>query len=177
MFYLKLILVVALAVVLEGFVPNYWHALSYVDLPLLVTIYFGLMRDPILGMMTGYAAGLGGDLTPSAGPVPGVGGFTKTLVGFVVATVAVRFSLDGPLVRVLVIAVSSLVNTALFVGLYNLMDQQIGGVTTPNQLVMKFVVEGAANLVFGVVLFWLLDKLFPDTAPGGAMRVRRRFYD
>jgi rod shape-determining protein MreD len=175
--YLKLILLVAATVFLEGFVPKYWHAFKYVDLPLLVTVYFGLMRDPILGMMTGYGAGLGGDVAPGAGPVVGVGGFSKTLIGFLVATVAVRFSLEGPLVRVLVIGVSSLANSALFIGLYGLMDQQVTDDPTPERIGLKIALEAAANLVFGVVLFWFLDKIFPENAPGGAMRVRRRFYD
>ncbi len=177
MLYLKLILLVAAAVLLEGFVPNYWHAFRYVDLPLLVTVYFGLMRDPILGMVAGYGAGLGGDLTAGAGPVVGVGGFSKTLIGFLVATVADRFSLEGPLIREHVIAVSSLANSSLFVGLYALMDQPVGVERAPDQMAMTIALEAAANLIAGVVLFWLFDRIFPENAPGGAMRVRRRFYD
>ena len=177
MFYVKLILVIAVAVAAEGLVPKYWEAFKYVDLPLLVTVYFALMRDPILGMLTGYVAGLSGDLAPGSGPVVGVGGFSKTIIGFLVATVAVRFSLEGPLVRVLIIGLSSLVNSALFLGLHNLMDQQLTDEVTSERVAMKVAFETAANLIFGVLIFWLFDKLFPENAPGGAMRVRRRFYD
>ncbi len=177
MFILKLIVVLAAAIAVESLVPNYWQAFKYVDLPLIVTIYFALMRDPVLGMVTGYAAGLFGDLAPGAGPVIGVGGFSKTIIGFVVATVAVRFSLEGPLVRVLIIGLSSLVNSGLFLGLYNILDQQIGDEASTEQLAMKVAFEAAANLIFGVIIFWLFDKIFPENAPGGAMRVRRRFYD
>jgi rod shape-determining protein MreD len=176
-FYVKLILVVAVAVAIDSLVPNYWHAFRYVDLPLLVTVYFSLMRDPILGMLTGYAAGLSGDLAPGSGSLPGVGGFSKTIIGFLVASVAMRFSLEGPLVRVLVIALSSLVNSALFLGLHNLMDQRLTDDLAPEPIAMRVAFEAAGNLVFGVILFWLFDKLFPENAPGGAMRVRRRFYD
>jgi rod shape-determining protein MreD len=174
-FYLKLILVVAVAVTLESFVPNYWDAFRYVDLPLLVTVYFGLMRDPVLGMLTGYAAGLSGDLAGSG--LVGVGGFSKTIIGFLVASVAMRFSLEGPLVRVLVIALSSLVNSTLFIGLHNLMEQGVTDDVAPERVATRVALETAANLVFGVVVFWLFDKIFPENAPGGAMRVRRRFYD
>ena len=177
MFYFKLILVVTVAIVLEGFVPNYWEAFRYVDLPLLVTVYFALMRDPLVGMLTGYGAGFGADLAPGSAPMIGVGGFSKTLIGFLVATVAVRFSLEGPLTRVLVIGLSSLANSALFIGLYDIMDQKLTSEMTPERVAMKVAFEAAANLVFGVLLFWLFDKIFPENAPGGAMRVRRRFYD
>ena len=177
MFYLKLILLIALAVAVEGFVPKYWEPFRYVDLPLLLTVYFGLMRDPVLGMLAGYAAGLCGDLAPGSGPIIGVGGFSKTIIGFLVASVAVRFSLEGPLVRVLVIALSSLVNSALYLGLNELMDQNLTSETTTAQLAVKVALEAAANLIFGVIAFWFFDKVFPENAPGGAMRVRRRFYD
>lgn len=177
MFYLKIIALIAVAIILEGFVPKYWAAFRYVDLPLLVTVYFGLMRDPILGMLTGYAAGLGGDVTAGSGPIVGVGGFSKTLIGFLVATVAVRFQLEGPLIRVVVIGVSSVVNSGLFIGLYGLMDQPVTGDLPTDRVGLIILLEAAANLVFGVVLFWIFDKVFPENAPGGAMRVRRRFYD
>lgn len=177
MFYLKLILVVALAVLLESQAPQYWDAFRYVDLPLIVTVYFALMRDPVLGMLTGYAAGLSGDLAPGAGPIVGVGGFSKTLIGFVVATVAVRFSLEGPLVRVLVIGVSSLVNSTLYVGLHNLMNQEIARSGWPDILLMRIAFETAANLIFGVIIFWMLDRVFPEATAGSQMRVRRKFYD
>jgi rod shape-determining protein MreD len=176
-FYAKVILVIVLAVVLESQIPLYWEAFRYVDLPLLVTVYFALMRDPVLGMLAGYAAGLSGDLTPAAGPLIGVGGFSKTLIGFLVATVAVRFSLEGPLVRVVVIAISSLVNSTLFIGLHNLMNQDAGGSGEPEVLFMRVAFETAANLVFGVLVFWLLDKVFPEATAGSQMRVRRKFYD
>jgi rod shape-determining protein MreD len=176
-FYLKLILVVVIAIVLEGLASKYWEPFRYVDLPLLVTIYFGLMRDPILGMFTGYGAGLGGDVGAASGPVVGVGGFSKTLIGFLIATIAVRFALEGPLVRVLVIGVSSIVNTALFIGLYGVMGQRLTEDMTTESIATRFAFEGAANLIFGVILFWLFDKLFPENVAGGQMRVRRRFYD
>lgn len=177
MLYLKLIIAVAVAVVLEGYVPNYWAAFRYVDLFLLVTLYFALMRDPVVGMVAGYVAGFCGDLAPGAGPIIGVGGFSKTLIGFVVATVAVRFSLEGPLLRVVVIAVSSIVNTLLYVGLHGLMRNPLADASTTENAVMIVAFEAAANLVFGVIIFWIFDKLFPENAAGSQMRVRRRFYD
>jgi rod shape-determining protein MreD len=175
--YLTLIIAVAVAVLLEGYIPLYWGAFRYVDLFLIVTLYFGLMRNPVLGMVAGCVAGLCGDLAPGAGPIVGVGGFAKTLIGFLVATVAVRFSLEGPLVRVAVLAVSSIVNTALYIGLHGLLGEPLVDTSTAESAMMKVAFEAAANLVGGVVIFWIFDKLFPEQAAGGQMRVRRRFYD
>jgi rod shape-determining protein MreD len=177
LFYLKLISVLFVAVTVESLLPQYWSPFSYVDLPLIVTVYFALMRDPVLGMLTGYAAGLSGDLAPGSGPIIGVGGFSKTIIGFLVATVAVRFSLEGPFVRVLVIGLSSLVNSVLFIGLHNLMGARLTDEISVERIALKVAFEAAANLVLGVMLFWVLDKLFPEHAASGQMRVRRRFYD
>jgi rod shape-determining protein MreD len=177
LFYLKLILVLFAAVTAESLLPRLWDGFRYVDLPLIVTVYFALMRDPVLGMLTGYAAGLSGDLAPGSGPIIGVGGFSKTIIGFLVATVAVRFSLEGPLVRVLVIGLSSVVNSVLFIALHNLMDTRLTDETSPEWIAMRVAFEAAGNLIVGVVLFWLMDKLFPEHAASGQMRVRRRFYD
>ena len=177
MFYLKLINILFAAVTVESLLSRYWGPFSYVDLPLIVTVYFALMRDPVLGMLTGYAAGLSGDLAPGSDPIIGVGGFSKTIIGFLVATVAVRFSLEGPLVRVIVIGLSSVVNSVLFIGLHNLMGARLTDEISPERIALKVAFEAAANLVLGVLLFWVFDKLFPEHAASGQMRVRRRFYD
>ena len=176
MLYLKILIVIILAVALDSQVPTWWESFRYVDLTLLVTVYFALMRDPVVGMVVGFVAGLAGDLAPGAGPVVGVGGFSKTCIGYLIATIAVRFSLESAPIRVLIVAVSSLVNSALFIGLHGLMGQSLTQETAPERLVLRVLVEAAANLVAGVGLFWLLDRVFPDNAPGGAMKVRRRFY-
>ena len=106
MLFVKIVVAVVVAVVLQGLIPVYVRSFSYVDLALLVTVYFALMRDPVLGMFVGFAAGLAGDIAPAAGHVAGVGGFSKTLIGFVVASIGVRFPLQGPFTRLLVIGLA-----------------------------------------------------------------------
>jgi len=175
--YLKILIVIIFAVALDSQVPTWWEAFRYVDMTLLVTVYFALMRDPVVGMLTGFVAGLAGDLAPGAGPVVGVGGFSKTSIGYLIATIAVRFSLESAPIRVLIIAVSSLANSALFIVLHGLMGQSLTQEAAPERLVLKVLIEATANLVAGVGLFWVLDRIFPENAPGGAMKVRRRFYD
>jgi rod shape-determining protein MreD len=175
--FVKVVLVLLVAAALEGQVPLYWPPSRYVDLPLIVTVYFALMRDPFLGMLVGCAAGLAGDLAPGAGPIVGVGGFSKTVIGFVIASVGVRFSLEGPLMRVIVLALASLVNSLLFVGLYELLDQEVMGDGTAGDLARTVGFEMAANLLLGVFIFVIFDKIFPEKSSQGQMRVRRRFYD
>ena len=175
--FLKIVLVLLVAAVLEGQVPLYWSAFRYVDLPLIVTVYFALMRDPLLGMVVGCAAGLGGDVAPGAGPIVGVGGFSKTVIGFLIASIGVRFSLEGPLVRILVLGLASLLNSLLFVVLYGFFDQDLKVESTPGDLARTIGFEMAANLIVGVFIFLVFDKFFHEKSSQGQMRVRRRIYE
>jgi rod shape-determining protein MreD len=175
--YLKIAVVLLVAAFLEGFVPNYWQAFSLVDLPLLVAVYVALMRDPWLGMGVGCAAGLVGDNVPGAAPIMGVGGFTKTAIGFFVAFVATKVSLEGPLTRVLVLALSAFFNGLMMVALYGLFDRAVGQGRSTADMARTVGYETAANLVFGVFIFYFLDKVFAEKVAEGQMRVRRRYYE
>ena len=177
MLYLKLIFVIVAALVIEGLFTRFWGPWRYVDLFLLITVYFGLMRDPWQGLWAGFFSGIAGDCAPGAGPIVGVGGFSKTLIGFLVATVGVRVSLEGPLIRVVVIGLSSLVNSLLYFGLNKLMDQPLDDNLAPDSIAVRIGFETAANLVGGVFIFWLFDRIFAEQASGGKMQVRKRYYE
>jgi rod shape-determining protein MreD len=177
MLFAKIALSIILAVVFQGVVPRFVPAFSYIDLTLLVTVYFALMRDPALGMVVGWTAGLAGDFAPAMGHVAGVGGFSKTIIGYVVASVGVRVPLQGPFTRVLVIGLAALSNSLLFVGLHTVLDQETIVMMPLGEIARKVGMETAANLVAGVFIFWIMDKLFPENAPQGQLRVRPRIYD
>jgi rod shape-determining protein MreD len=174
---LKIAVVLLVAAFLEGFVPQYWDAFKMVDLLLLVAVYVAMMRDPWLGMGIGCAAGLAGDVVPGAGPIVGVGGFTKTAIGFFVAFIATKFSLEGPLMRVLVLGLSALFNSLASIALYALVDRPVGDALSTAEMVRTVGFQTAANLVFGVFIFYGLDKVFAEKVAEGQMRVRRRYYE
>src|SRR5262245_8148316 len=108
--------------------PKYLRFFQYIDLPLLVTVYCGLQRAPFVGMVTGMFAGLGGDAIE--GGILGVGGFSKTLIGYLVGVASVRLSLENPLARLGAVAVASAANTVLFVGLNQMLEQALPHVAT-----------------------------------------------
>ena len=80
------------------YVPRLIPYLSYLELPLLVTVYFSLMRrSPPMGVMFGACIGLAQD---SLSPDPlGMFGIVKTLVGYFAASVGQRFDVDNSGVR------------------------------------------------------------------------------
>jgi len=89
------------AVVLEAFLPRYLPRIQgYLELPLLVTLYFGLSRrNPSTGLLLGMVIGLAQDaLSKSNSPI-GLYGIAKTFVGFVASSIGARLDTEHPLSR------------------------------------------------------------------------------
>ncbi|HLJ13601.1 MAG TPA: rod shape-determining protein MreD [Bryobacteraceae bacterium] len=88
------------AILFQVYVPRFFFYLSYLELPLLVTVYFSLMRrSPIAGVFIGAAIGLMQD-SLSNEPL-GMYGIVKTLVGYFAASVSLRFDVDNSVIRFL----------------------------------------------------------------------------
>jgi rod shape-determining protein MreD len=87
-----------LSILFKVYVPQLISQLSYLELPLLVTVYFALMkRSPIAGVFFGAGVGLVED---SLSPQPlGMYGIVKTLVGYFAASVSLRFDVDNVVIR------------------------------------------------------------------------------
>ena len=86
------------AILFQVYVPRFITQLSYLELPLLVTVYFAMMRrSPVAGVLFGAGIGLAQD---SLSPHPlGMFGIVKTLVGYFAASVSQRFDVESPGVR------------------------------------------------------------------------------
>ena len=86
------------AILFKVYVPRFLTYLSYLELPLLVTVYFSLMyRSPVAGVLVGSGIGLAQD---SLSNLPlGMFGIVKTLVGYFVASVSQRLEVNNTPVR------------------------------------------------------------------------------
>jgi rod shape-determining protein MreD len=86
------------AILFQVAVPRFISYLSYLDLPLLVTVYFSVMRrSPVAGVLFGAGIGLAQDCL-SRGYL-GMYGIVKTLVGYFAASVSQRFDVENSMVR------------------------------------------------------------------------------
>jgi rod shape-determining protein MreD len=86
------------AILFQVYVPQFITYLAYLELPLLVTVYFALMRrSPIAGVLIGAGIGLAQD-SLSSHPL-GMFGIVKTLVGYFSASVSQRFDVENSVVR------------------------------------------------------------------------------
>lgn len=171
----KIALTIVVALLLQMLLPNYVRFFQYVDLALLVTVYFGLQRAPVIGMVTGMISGLGGDAV--GGGVLGVGGFSKTLIGYLVGAASVRLSLENPLARLSVVAVASAANTVLFVGLHQMLEQTLPHVSTWTEFGATIGWKMLGDTVTSIILFVVLDRVFPQQATARRMAIRKRFYE
>lgn len=96
-----LILVPLLAILFQLYIPLYIRFLQYLDIPLLVTVYFAMMRRSQLGgLATGMVLGLAED-SLSRNPI-GMFGICRTLVGYIAASLALRIDVEHPLIRLLI---------------------------------------------------------------------------
>ncbi|HJQ26090.1 MAG TPA: rod shape-determining protein MreD [Blastocatellia bacterium] len=164
-----------IVLLLQMLLPNYLPFFKYVDLPLVVTVYFGLQRAPMLGMLTGTALGLGGDRV--AGGILGVGGFAKTLIGYLVAMASVRFALENPLARLAIVALSSVTNTVLFIGLNLMLERPVAEAGTYGGLGRLVGWKVLADTAAAIVMFIVLDRVFSEQAAARRMAIKKRFYE
>jgi rod shape-determining protein MreD len=139
-----------LALFLQAFLPR--RIFSIFDLPLLVTIFFGMARrNPISGLFTGAAIGLAQDML---GPYPiGIYGIAKTVVGYLASSLGAKLDVENAGARLLITVGFYLVHQAVFFavarGMVNL---------TLNWSWSRGLLAGLANGIVGMVLYFALDK-------------------
>jgi rod shape-determining protein MreD len=150
----SVLLAVPLAAILfQVYVPRFFPFLAYLELPLLVTIYFALMRrSQIGGLFVGAFIGLAQD-SLSTKPL-GMYGIVKTLVGYFAASVGLRIDVEHPFIRLLLTFFFYFFHQFLYWVLSRgLLGEQI--VFDPQ----RTLVLGLLNAIVGIAVFHFLDKL------------------
>lgn len=141
------------AILFRVYVPRWISYLSYLELPLLATVYFSLMRrSPVAGVLYGAAIGLAQD---SLSPDPlGMFGIVKTLVGYFAATVGQRFNVDNTGVRFVLSFFFYFFHQFFYWVLARALLAQSIGFDLATTLIVAVL-----NAVVAVPLFRVLDKL------------------
>jgi rod shape-determining protein MreD len=147
--------VTILALTLQAAFPVYVRRLDFLDLPLLITIYFGLSRrNPSTGLLLGTTIGLLQD-SLSGPTVPlGLYGIAKTVVGYLASSIGARLDTEHPLARFALTAGFFVLHQAVMVLTRRLLLAQ-----PEAWFNMHLVVGAALNAVVGVPMFLLLDRL------------------
>jgi rod shape-determining protein MreD len=142
-----------LAILFRVYVSRFIPYLQYLELPLLVTVYFSLMwRSPIAGLFFGAAIGLAQD-SLSHHPL-GMFGIVKTLVGYFAASMSLRVDVGNPVLRLVLGFFFFFFHQLLYWVLANALLGETLGFELPQALVVAIL-----NAIVAVFLYQLLDRL------------------
>jgi rod shape-determining protein MreD len=148
-----LILVPLAAILFQVYVPLFFQFLSFVEMPLLVVVYFALMRRaPIGGLSVGAIVGLAQD-SLSRNPL-GMFGIVYTLVGYFAASVGVRLDVDHGVIRLMLTFFFYVFHQFFYWVLVRALLAQQAGFE-----VQRVLLLGLLNAIIGVSLFHFLDRL------------------
>jgi rod shape-determining protein MreD len=114
-------------------------------------IYAGLAYGPVVGLMAGTAGGLAQDAL--AGSIVGVGGFSKTLVGFLVGVLGAHFIVSQRLPRFVMFVGGTLLHELCFQALYALVETR--GFTMHWQAAL---VQSLVNAAIGLIAFEIVER-------------------
>ena len=148
-----ILLSVLVAVVLQSFLPIYFAKVAILDLPLLITIYFGLSRrNPSTGLLLGTVIGL---LQDSLSKTPlGLFGISKTVIGYLASSIGARLDTEHPIARFALTAGFFALHQGIVILVQKLLLAQ------PQQwFTMRLLVACLVNATLGVFLYYFLDRL------------------
>lgn len=117
---------------------------------LLVLVYCGLTGGASHAMLAGAAAGWVQDVH-FGGPVLGLSGLTKVLVGFGVGAGSTRFHLAEPGARVLVLVLATVMDALIFNRLAAVFDVSAYALSPAGLLVRAVTNAGVGILVFETI--------------------------
>jgi rod shape-determining protein MreD len=121
-----------------------------VNLVLVAVVYVALAFGPVTGLLAGTAGGLAQDAL--AGSIVGIGGLSKTLVGFLVGVLGAQFIVSQTLPRFVMFVGATLLHELTFQALSALVE---GRTFAPQYSAMA--VQALVNGVVGITAFLLVE--------------------
>jgi rod shape-determining protein MreD len=141
-----------------------------VDLVLIVVVYIALVLGPTTGLLAGSLAGLAQDALASG--IIGIGGLSKTVIGYLIGVIGTQFIVAKPIPRFVVFFAATVAHAAMFMGSYELLGVRHFGFPYAGVLT-----QAAVNGVVGVIGFQIVEMLpgmLERRAANRGMNVRRR---
>lgn len=142
-----------------------------VNLVLVAVVYAALAFGPVMGLLAGSAGGLAQDAL--AGGVLGIGGFSMTLVGFMVGVLGAQFIVSQPLPRLVMFVGATAVHELCFQALYALAE-----VRAFRFDYAAVLTQAVLNGLIGIIAFQIAEAgpgLLARRRERGASLSRRRF--
>ena len=150
-----IVMATIIAVFLQTAIPVHFPKFALLDLPLLLTIYFGLSRrNPSTGLLLGMTIGLLQDSL--SGPTVPIGlyGIAKTIIGYLASSIGARLDTEHPIARFAL--------TVIFFGVHQgivILTRRLLLAQPEPWFTMHLAIGAAVNAIVGTFLFMLLDRL------------------
>jgi rod shape-determining protein MreD len=149
---LVFILAPLVAIGLQSLVALHFERFNILDLPLMVTIFYGIARrDPITSTLYGCLVGIGQDGLTHL-PI-GVFGIANALIGFLAASLGVKIDVENHGTRFLLNFAFMLVHSLTF---WVIARHMLATDLTWNW--KRELIRAVANSIVAVILFALLDR-------------------
>lgn len=153
---LVLVLLTLFSIAGKFYLPRLLPHTEWLELPLLLTVYFGLMRHSQLqALFFGAFVGLAEDsLSPVTLHPIGMYGISKTLVGYFAASVSTRFDVENWFIRIaLTIFFYCFHSFFYWIMRRALLGQMIS--FDPQEM----LIDAGLNAIVAIPLFALLDRI------------------
>jgi rod shape-determining protein MreD len=140
-----------------------------VNLVLVAVVYLALSYGAVTGLVAGTVGGLAQDAI--AGGVVGIGGLSKTIVGFLVGVLGAQFIVSTPVPRFLMFVGASFVHEVCFQAVHALVESRGFRMQYSAAVVQAFV-----NGAVGIAVFLLVERA-PEMFQRGrrSSSIRRRY--
>ena len=123
-----------------------------VNLVLVAVVYVALAFGPVTGMFAGMIGGLVQDAL--AGGIVGLGGLTKTLIGFVVGVLSAQFNLSSFVPRLAMFVLATFAHQLMLAGLLLI----TGGQQRMGLKFSSILTQALINGLVGVVAFFIVEQ-------------------
>ena len=124
---------------------------TVVNLVLVIVVYVALAFGPAAGLVVGTAGGLIQDTL--AGGIVGIGGFAKTVVGFLVGVLGAQFIVTRPVPRFVMFVGATVLHEACFQALYAVVESR--SFRLPYSAITT---QALVNALVGVLAFQLVEQ-------------------
>ena len=150
--FLNILIALVFIVLLQTQVLNRFYWGQYIDLFLLLNVYFSLGSAPIPSIGVALFSGIVQDSFSQG--IIGMNGFSKTVVAYLVSSLSARLMIKHPLIIMLLVALATALDFLILYGLHRLFSLK-----TVELSKETLAVGSAANALAGSILFQILERI------------------
>ena len=149
---INILLAVLAVLLLQTMLLNRSHWFQYVDLFLLLNIYFALNSSPLSCIAVSVGSGLIQDAFSEG--IVGMNAFSKSIVAYLISTLSSRLMIKHPLIIMILVGIATVIDITVVSGLHRLFGLQQMAIS------YQFILLSCSmNMVVGFIGFQIADRI------------------